>query len=287
MDLLDRLGWAVSRAWEIWTSPRVAGNAVALLVLLAVTPAFRMGDRWRRYRTPGFRTDVLYTLFYVGGFYAFLVAGPAYRFLGGLVDAQAPFLRLNALSSLPPAAHFVVLYVVMDGLFYVAHRALHASPALWCFHAVHHSQQSLTPLTNFRFHAGEVLFRGLVQFVPGLLLGSPVSVWMPVVWLQTSLEALSHADLDWGYGPLGRVLVSPRFHRIHHSADPRHANRNFSAGLAVWDALFGTADRDPARPRAYGAPGAQVPESFLRQIPFPFVRWLRNRVRAERAPGRA
>ena len=36
-------------------------------------------------------------------------------------------------------------------------------------------------------------------------------------------------------------INSPQWHRIHHSTQPEHVNKNFSGGLPLWDMLFGTA----------------------------------------------
>jgi hypothetical protein len=39
------------------------------------------------------------------------------------------------------------------------------------------------------------------------------------------------------FGPLGRVLVSPNFHRIHHQLDgPQDVNLGFA--LTIWDQIF-------------------------------------------------
>ena len=37
------------------------------------------------------------------------------------------------------------------------------------------------------------------------------------------------------------MIVDPRFHRIHHSLEPRHFDRNFAVCFSFWDSLFGTA----------------------------------------------
>ena len=36
------------------------------------------------------------------------------------------------------------------------------------------------------------------------------------------------------------VLVTPSHHRVHHSLEARHIDRNFGGVLIVWDRLFGT-----------------------------------------------
>ena len=271
-ELIESLPAILARARGVWSSPQVAGSGITLLIVALVAVRARHGPgAWRRLLRRSARTDAAYTAFYVGGFYAFLVSGPVYRFLTGLVDRHAPFLRLDLLSHLPVAAQFAVASVVMDGVLYWTHRLLHANRVLWAFHGIHHSQVELTPLANFRFHVIDVVVRGLTQFVPGLLLGVPAYVWVPTIWIQVALDGLAHSGLSWSYGPLGAVIVSPRYHAIHHSADPAHYKRNLGMTYSFWDRMFGTAAPGTERPLAFGAPSLGVPESFFRQIPHPFL----------------
>lgn len=284
-DATELLKWALGRAASVWLGPQVLGSAVAVLVVLLVAVRARFGPgAWTRpLRAPSVRTDAAYAVFYAGGFYAFVVAGPAYRFLTALVERYAPQLQLHLLSHLPVYAQFLVASVTMDGVLYWTHRWMHRSRWLWAFHSVHHSQNELTALANFRFHVGDVFVRGLAQFVPGLLLGLPARVWLPVVWIQVALDCLAHSGLGWGYGPLGRILVSPGFHRVHHSAEPAHYNTNFGMTYSFWDRLFGTSAPPAEAPSRYGVPGLAVPESFTRQWAFPFL-FLAGAVRS-RDPG--
>jgi len=73
----------------------IRNAALHMLILLAFVPSWRRsGERaWRGYRERSFWTDVAYTVFYVGGIYAFLVSGPLYRLLSGLVAARRTALR--------------------------------------------------------------------------------------------------------------------------------------------------------------------------------------------------
>lgn len=273
----------LTKARNLWLGPQVAGSAASLLLvfLLAVRLRFGPGALGRIF-SRRVRTDAVYTVFYVGGFYAFLVSGPAYRLLTALADRHTPFLRLNLLAGLPVYAQFFAASVAMDGVLYWTHRLMHANRFLWAFHSVHHSQQEMTPLANFRFHVGDVFFRSLAQFVPGLLLGVPAYVWIPTVWIQVALDGLAHSGLGWSYGVLGSVVVSPGFHRLHHSTDPAHFNRNFGMTYAFWDRLFGTSTWKDETPAGYGVPGLRMPESFLRQLAFPFL-FLARAVGSRRA----
>src|SRR5581483_747419 len=93
-----------------------------------------------------------------------------------------------------------------------------------------------------------------------------------------------HSDLDWTYGPLGKLIVSPHYHRIHHSIAESDFNKNFGSFLSFWDPLFGTASSRATRPEAYGAPQMNVPESFVRQFFYPFF-WLSARLKRASVPG--
>jgi sterol desaturase/sphingolipid hydroxylase (fatty acid hydroxylase superfamily) len=42
-------------------------------------------------------------------------------------------------------------------------------------------------------------------------------------------------------GRFALVLNNPQFHRIHHSVEPQHWNKNFCKMLPVFDVIFGTA----------------------------------------------
>ena len=60
------------------------------------------------------------------------------------------------------------------------------------------------------------------------------------------IESWSHANVDMGFGRIGdRLLVSPRYHRLHHSlanpAEPHIHDHNFAPVFPIWDILFGTA----------------------------------------------
>lgn len=285
---LEAVALLLTKALAVWTGRDALLSFGVLALLVLLTPRLRRADGyWNR----GLLTDAAYAFFYLGGVFSFLAAAPLQRGLNALVSEHLPFLRQDLLASLPPAAAFAVLFVAMDLCSYWAHRATHAVAPLWLFHAIHHSQTRLSALTNFRFHAGDVFFRTLVQFVPFTLLGAPSFAGVPLLWitvpLSVLLESLAHCDLGWTFGPLGALVVSPAFHRVHHSAESRHHHRNYGIAFSFWDRLFGTADTSAARPAAYGAPEMAVPESFLRQLAYPFVALARRLGGTGRTPAPA
>ena len=53
------------------------------------------------------------------------------------------------------------LFLVDDLAKYCVHRLLHRFPLLWCFHKVHHTAETLTPLTVYRTHPVEAVIFGV------------------------------------------------------------------------------------------------------------------------------
>jgi sterol desaturase/sphingolipid hydroxylase (fatty acid hydroxylase superfamily) len=57
-----------------------------------------------------------------------------------------------------------------------------------------------------------------------------------VLTAYACLGALPHANVRWTYGKLGRIFISPAYHRIHHSATGR-LDINLGTVFAIWDVL--------------------------------------------------
>lgn len=265
----DLLAFLAGKARGILVNAKFASsliyNGIFIVIMEAVT-----ARNWRRYWTRGFLTDLCYLLFFAAGLYYFFVSGPVGRALTALVQSVAPwYLQLNLLGYLHPLAHTAILILVIDGVEYAMHRLGHSNRLYWKFHCIHHSAEHLTPLTKFRVHFIDMTVFGTVKFFPAVALGLPPDLWMPILPLGF-LQILSHCDLDWGYGWVGKLVVSPRFHRIHHSADPAQCHKNFGIIFSLWDYVFGTAAADLTRPLAYGVPGVKVPDSFPQQFFYPF-----------------
>jgi sterol desaturase/sphingolipid hydroxylase (fatty acid hydroxylase superfamily) len=261
------------KAFTMLTGPRFVQPVLSVLALCALVELVTQ-RRWRRYLTRTFLTDLTYMLFFATGTYYFLFSGHVERFIKGAVNEHAPFLLLDLLGFLPALPKAIAMIMAIDFFEYWMHRAGHASKLYWSFHCIHHSPQQLTPLTKFRIHWGDMIVFGTVKAVPLLMLGHANMTWMPLLLSMSLgvLQVLSHFDIDLHYGPvLGKLLVSPRYHRVHHSADPAQCNTNFGIIFSCWDYVFRTANRDLTRPAAYGCPHMQVPESFLQQFFYPFL----------------
>ena len=163
----------------------------------------------------------------------------------------------------------VVFFIAYDFGRFVAHCLLHDVPALWQFHKVHHSAEVLTPMTAFRAHPLDLLVMawvpalttGLATWVFNLFASGPVGFYTflglhVALWAVNLIDNLRHSHVWVTYGPhVGRWIVSPAHHQLHHSCEARHwgkrggSNRGFS--LAVWDRLYGTLRMPEARAETF------------------------------------
>jgi sterol desaturase/sphingolipid hydroxylase (fatty acid hydroxylase superfamily) len=176
-----------------------------------------------------------------------------------LLGEHASWIELRPAQQWPGWLLVPLTIVAMDGANWLAHYADHRFDALWHFHALHHSQEELSVLTSFRAHP--------VMHTTGFILSTiPVVVLMParpiaplLITVYVCIGTLQHANVRWNFGPAGRVIVSPAYHRLHHAPDTQAVN--LGVVLTIWDVLAGYA-RFPSRyeePGPTGLTGRPVP----------------------------
>ena len=144
----------------------------------------------------------------------------------------------------PAWLHIIVGIIVLDfSVGYLSHRAMHAWPAMWRFHRVHHSDDFVDVTTTFRTHPVETAWRFLFAIVPVWLLGIPAQAVVIQRLLQVTNGILEHGNIRlWPRldRALSLVWVTPNVHKIHHSRDVSETNSNYANLLTIYDRLLGT-----------------------------------------------
>ena len=143
----------------------------------------------------------------------------------------------------PPVLAIAASVVVLDLSTYLAHVTMHALPALWSVHRLHHEDRFLDVTTTFRQHPVEGLWRFLWIAVPVFALGLPAAGVVVYRLLSATNAVLEHANLRV-WAPLDRLLslvwTTPNMHKVHHSRVVSETNSNYGNILAVFDRGFGT-----------------------------------------------
>ena len=237
---------------------------VGLLQLIVIVLVLGALERWKPVEPvtdrQAIRVDVIYTLVHRLGLFRLLLffsldplwtelAAQA-RLLGWptwSADAWWPGVSDTAWVS------FVLYLVLFDAVDYLLHRAQHHYSWWWQLHALHHSQRQMTKWSDNRNHLLDDVLRDSAMVLVALAVGIAPAQFVAVVAATQLLESLSHANVRMSFGPLlGRILVSPRFHRLHHSMGLGHESagpgtlggHNFAVLFPVWDLLAGTARFD-------------------------------------------
>jgi len=138
--------------------------------------------------------------------------------------------------------------VIMDFAIWLQHVMVHAIPVLWRLHRLHHTDLDYDVTTGARFHPIEILLSLGIKFAVIALIGaSPVAVLLFEVILN-AMAMFNHANVRLPLGldaVLRTLVVTPDFHRVHHSVLPHETNSNFGFNLSIWDRLFGTYQAQP------------------------------------------
>ena len=154
---------------------------------------------------------------------------------------------LNAFP-LPAGLAVLLSVVIMDFAIYLQHVLVHAVPALWRVHRMHHADLDYDVTTGARFHPIEIVISmGLKLMVVGAL-GAPALavIIFEVILNATSMFNHGNVRLPKNVDRMLRlILVTPDMHRVHHSVIPEETNSNFGFSLPWWDRLFGTYTDQP------------------------------------------
>lgn len=194
---------------------------------------------------------------------------------------------LQPLASWPLGWRVLIAFLALDFLGWCHHWVRHKVAAFWHFHVIHHSQRELNLFTDLRIHWGEYVIAQSLIFAPMFAFGLEPFAIMSVGLITQWYTRIVHANIRSNFGPLRCVLVTPQSHRVHHSIEARHFDRNFGVCLSIWDRAFGTQWPDAGEYPETGVagveferPGAEgwrgLSGTIARQFVYPFRQLLRG-----------
>ena len=237
--VLVGIGWASRWGGTNFLDAMSSLHVVAVgPVSLAILGVFLIVERVRpaQRRSPvarGYRQDFLYTVLNAT-LVAPLVVALSLSF-AEVARKSIPVIVMPKIGFLPRELAIALIFIAMDGCNWLAHLANHRIRMLWRFHEVHHSQEDMSVLTVFRTHP-LIHVSYLIALLPGIVLLANGAVTTSLLVVYAAIVAFAHSNTNLGFGPLGRVFVSPNYHRIHHRLDgPQDVNLGFA--LTIWDQL--------------------------------------------------
>lgn len=173
-------------------------------------------------------------------FYSVLVFGLLARF-----KPESPLIEHFKMSDI---SSLLIVILIMELMTYWIHRLFHKVEFLWRIHAVHHSDTEIDVTTSHRHHPFEPMINALIITPIIFALGAPFIVLAIYTFMHTAISLFSHSNivlpkrLD---AVLRLFIVTPDFHRMHHSSDKQYTNSNYGAMQPWLDYLFRTASKKP------------------------------------------
>jgi sterol desaturase/sphingolipid hydroxylase (fatty acid hydroxylase superfamily) len=235
--------------------------AFALLTAVELLIPAQAGHRWT-----GRARNLAYAAIYLPLGLAALSLW--YALIEGRGDPQRA--RLESVMLLP------VYLFVGDLAYYWYHRAQHRFEPLWAIHELHHADTELNVTTSYRTYWLEAPVQSILVASPALLIfgGVAPALGLLAMIMTRCVLLFAHSNLRLPLGPLTLVVCGPQWHRIHHSALPQHADKNFAQLFPFIDWMFGTYYA-PA-PHEYPPTGTaklRSDESLGRALSRPFAIW--------------
>ena len=154
--------------------------------------------------------------------------------------------------SLPPFLVIILSVLFLDMIIYFQHQVFHMQKHLWRLHRVHDSDLDLDATSALRFHPIEIFISVLLKIFFILLIGAPPIAVLIFEIILNGAAMFNHANINipvsvdkW----LRYIIVTPDFHRIHHSEIVHETNSNYGFNVPWWDYIFKTYVAEPKIPQ--------------------------------------
>ena len=180
----------------------------------------------------------------------------------GLFQPHAPF-------TLPfTVPGFIAGYIIWEFGHFIYHFLGHKVRLFWCLHSTHHAPESMNLFVSHAHFFLEAPYADLIRTTICILLGVPPPMLFLIMFIDGTWGSFIHigesmmkkADLGW----LGRFILTPSHHRVHHARNIQYMDTNYCNLLNIWDRLFRTYQPElPDVKPEYGITREMRPNSFM------------------------
>lgn len=141
-----------------------------------------------------------------------------------------------------------ITIVALDLAIYWQHRWMHWLPWLWRIHRLHHTDTNFELSLGLRFHPFEIVLSLLYKCLIIAALGAAPIAVLGYEILLAAFALFSHADIAipqrWDR-QLRKLVITPDWHRVHHSIHRSETDSNYGNFLSIWDRLFASTNEQP------------------------------------------
>jgi alkylglycerol monooxygenase len=135
--------------------------------------------------------------------------------------------------------NWILLFVLVDFLWYWYHRFSHTVNVFWAEHVVHHSSQEYNFIVGTRITILQSLVRLIFWCILPVIGFNAIMIEL-LLLIHGAYSFFTHTRLIGKLGWIEHIFVTPSHHRVHHASNENYLDKNFGGVFIFWDKLFGT-----------------------------------------------
>lgn len=234
----------ISKAWEImqtgdFSTFRTYDGIVALIypiIPLLVLIEFVAGLLNKKPQTKVYKVNFLIYIFN--------------RIVGRFLSIAMVVLLIGVLGSLAPFQTsltwywFIYGYIVWEFGHFLYHYWGHKVRLFWCLHSTHHAPEDMNLSVTYAHFFLEGAYADTIRTTVCILLGVQPELLFLIMFIDGTWGAFIHLGeniiKDARFGIVGKYILTPSHHRVHHARNALYMDTNFCNLLNVWDRVFGT-----------------------------------------------
>ncbi|RFM27830.1 sterol desaturase family protein [Deminuibacter soli] len=139
---------------------------------------------------------------------------------------------------------FIYGYIVWEFGHFLYHYWGHKVRLFWCLHSQHHTPETMNLSVTYAHFFLEGAYADVIRTTVCILLGVNPFMLGVIMFIDGTWGAFIHVGenviKDARFGFIGRLILTPSHHRVHHARNPLYMDTNFCNLLNIWDRVFKT-----------------------------------------------
>lgn len=163
---------------------------------------------------------------------------------------------------------FVYGYIIWEFSHFIYHFLGHKVRLFWCLHSTHHAPESMNLSISYSHFFLEGPYADIIRTSICILAGVPPPMLFVIMFVDGFWGSFIHIGdtviKDARLGFLGKLILTPSHHRVHHAKNPIYMDTNYCNLLNIWDKVFKTYQLELKEiPVEYGITRTVKPNHFL------------------------
>jgi len=176
--------------------------------------------------------------------YVFNRIAGRYISFGMVAFCIGTFSAYTLFSATPTWYWFIYGYIVWEFSHFIYHYLGHKVRLFWCLHSTHHAPENMNLSVTYAHFILEAPYADFIRTSICIVAGVPPVMLFAIMFIDGTWGGFIHVGenvmKNAHFGFLGKFILTPSHHRVHHARNPLYMDTNFCNLLNIWDRLFKT-----------------------------------------------